>query len=210
MRRLRPTTKVTVLLFALAGALIVLVSGSRTWVSGHVNDAVLGKSQIVGTGTQVASGVTALALVAAASALAATTSGRVVRRVALVVLGLTGLGLGVLVVTVLADPSGVMGGVAARALGRTGTLHTQASATGWPWLCVIAALLMLVAAGGGWVGASSWRGLGARYEAQGTTTAGARGQRVGSDWDRLDAGDDPTVAQGTNPEEATPVDHEPT
>jgi uncharacterized membrane protein (TIGR02234 family) len=210
MRRLRPTSKATVLLLALVGALIVLVSGSRTWVSGTVNDAVLGASQIVGTGTQVASGVTALALVAAASALAAATSGRVVRRVALLVLGLTGLGLGLLVAKVVIDPSGVMGAVAARALGRTGTVHTQVSATGWPWLCLVAAALLLFAAGGGWVGASSWRGLGARYEAQGATAAGPRGQRVGSDWDRLDAGDDPTVAQTPNRDQATAVDRDPT
>jgi hypothetical protein len=49
-----------------------------------------------------------------------------------------------------------------------------------------------VAAAGGWVGAKGWRGLSARYETPGASTTGARGQRVASDWDRLDAGDDPT------------------
>lgn len=194
MNRLRLTSKAMVILLAVVGALIVLVSGSRTWVHGSVQDP-LGASQIAGTGTEVASGLAALALVGAAAALASATSGRVVRRLALVVLALTGLALGVLAGRVLQDPSGVMGSVAARAMGRTGSVQTHVSTTLWPWLCLLAALLLVVAAVGGWLGAASWRGLGARYEAQGTAT-GARGQRVASDWDRLDAGDDPTAPGG--------------
>jgi uncharacterized membrane protein (TIGR02234 family) len=192
VKRLRPTSKATVVLLALLGALVVLVSGSRDWVRGTVQDP-LGTSQIVGTGTQVASGLAALALVGAAAALASATSGRVVRRVALAVLAVSALGLGFLAGRVLRDPSGVMGSVAARAMGRTGSVETHVSVTVWPGLCLVAALLLLVAAVGGWVGAASWRGLGARYEAQGATATGARGQRVASDWDRLDAGDDPTA-----------------
>lgn len=191
MSRLRLTSKAMVILLAVGGGLIVLVSGSRTWVHGSVQDP-LGASQITGTGTEVASGLAALALVGAAAALASATSGRVVRRLALVVLALSAVGLGVLAGRVLHDPSGVMGSVAARAMGRTGSVQTHVSTTLWPWVCLVAAVLLLVAAVGGWVGAASWRGLGARYEAQGTAT-GARGQRVASDWDRLDAGDDPTA-----------------
>jgi hypothetical protein len=32
-----------------------------------------------------------------------------------------------------------------------------------------------------------------------STTTGARGQRVGSDWDRLDAGEDPTLRDDSQP-----------
>jgi hypothetical protein len=70
--------------------------------------------------------------------------------------------------------------------------------TVWPWLCLVAAALLVVAAVGGWLGAGQWRGLGARYETPGAT-AGARGQRVASAWDRLDAGDDPTVGEDPDP-----------
>ncbi|QGN57125.1 Trp biosynthesis-associated membrane protein [Nostocoides sp. HKS02] len=193
MSRLRPTSKLTVVLLALVGAFLLLVSGSRTWVEGTVNDPVLGASRVLGTGGDVASGVTALALVAAAAALASTTSGPLVRRLTLTALGLAGLGVAALGIRVVLDPPGVLGSVAARAAGRTGSLETHATLTAWPWLSLVAAVLLLLAAAGGWAGASSWRGLGARYEAQGTTSTGARGQRVGTDWDRLDAGDDPTA-----------------
>ncbi|WP_270887901.1 Trp biosynthesis-associated membrane protein [Pedococcus sp. 5OH_020] len=193
MRAPRPTSKLAVVLLALAGAGVLLASGGRTWVRGTVDDAVLGASRVSGSGRDVASGVVALALVSAAAALAATTSGPVVRRVTLSVLGLAGVAEGVLAVRILADPARALGGVAARAAGRTGSLGTHATATSWPWLCLLASLLLLASAAGGLAGSGHWRGLGARYETPAATTAGARGQRVASDWDRLDAGEDPTV-----------------
>ena len=181
------------MLLAVVGAFVLLVSGSRSWVTGTVDDPVLGASRITGSGSQVAPGVVALALVAAAAALASATSGPAVRRVTLVVLGLAGLAEGFVAVRVLLDPSGVLGAVAARSTGRTGSVETHATATSWPWLAVVASVLLLASAVCGWLGARHWRGLGARYETPGGTSTGARGQRVGSDWDRLDAGDDPTT-----------------
>ncbi|WP_406831054.1 Trp biosynthesis-associated membrane protein [Pedococcus sp. KACC 23699] len=192
MKHLRPTSKLTVILLALIGAAVLLTSGGRIWATGTVNDPVLGASRISGTGTELATGVVALALVAAAAALASATSGPLVRRVTLVVLALTGLGVGFVATRVGLDPEQALGAVAARSLGRTGSIETHATATAWPWIAVVASALVLLAAVAGWFGASSWRGLGARYEAPGAT-AGARGQRVASDWDRLDAGDDPTA-----------------
>ena len=193
MSRLSPTSKGAVALLAVVGAFVLLVSGSRTWVTGTVDDPVLGASRITGTGGDVASGVVALALVAAAAALASTTSGPVVRRVTLVVLGLAAIAEGFLACRVLLDPSGSLGALAARSTGRTGSVETHASVTAWPWLGLLATLLLLAAAVLGWLGARRWRALSARYEAPGATGTGARGQRVGSDWDRLDAGEDPTT-----------------
>lgn len=192
MNRLKPTSKAFVVLLSLVAAGVLLAGGSRTWVTGTVDDAVLGASRITGSGGEVASGVVALALVAAAAALASTTSGPLVRRITLAVLALAGLAESGLAAMVLFDPSGALGSVAARSTGRTGTVETHASVTAWPWLALVAGLLAVVAAAGGWVGARGWRGLSARYETPGTTSTGARGQRVASDWDRLDAGDDPT------------------
>lgn len=192
MRRLRPTGKLFVVLLTAVGALVLVAGAGRTWVTGTVDDAVLGASRVTATGTEASSGVVALALVAAAAALASTTSGPVVRRVVLAVLGLAALGEGYAVGRVLLDPGRILGEVAARSAGRTGSLETHASVTAWPWLGLAASVLLLVAAGCGWVGASGWRGLGARYEPSGTA-AGPRGQRVGTDWDRLDAGEDPTL-----------------
>lgn len=192
MNRLKPTSKAFVVLVSLLGAGVLLAGGARTWVTGTVDDPVLGASRITGSGGDVASGVVALALVAAAAALASTTSGPLVRRLTLAALALAGLAEAGLASLVLLDPSGALGAVAARSTGRTGSVETHATATAWPWLALVAGLLIVVAAAGGWAGAKSWRGLSARYETPGTTGTGARGQRVASDWDRLDAGDDPT------------------
>lgn len=192
MRHLRPTSKLGVVLLALLGAGILLSSGGRTWVTGTVNDAVLGASRITATGGDVASGVIALALAAAAAALASTTSGPVVRRVTLGVLALAAVAEALIVGRVVLDPGQALGSVAARAAGRTGSLETHATVTAWPWICLAATSLLLLAAVGGWLGAGRWRGLGERYEVP-TTAEGARGQRVGSQWDQLDAGDDPTL-----------------
>jgi uncharacterized membrane protein (TIGR02234 family) len=203
VRRLDPRTKSGVVLLAVLGAGLLLVSGSRTWVTGTVDDAVLGASRITGTGTQVASGVVALALAALAAAVASTTSGRAVRRVTLVLLLLAALGEAYFVARVLLDPSGVLGSVAATSTGRTGTIETRASVTAWPWVALVAALLLVACAVGGWVGSSRWQGLGARYETP-RDRAGARGQRVASDWDRLDAGEDPTDADQQHPARPDP------
>jgi uncharacterized membrane protein (TIGR02234 family) len=193
VRRPGPTSKAGVVLLALLGAGVLLVSGSRTWVSGTVDDAVLGASRVTGTGTQVASGVIALALAAGAAAVASTTSGPRVRRVTLAVVLLAAAGEALFIGRVLLDPSGVLGSVAAASTGRTGTIETNAHVTSWPWLALTAVALLVAAGIGGWVGSRRWHGLGARYEAPASEAAGPRGQRVASDWDRLDAGEDPTL-----------------
>ena len=195
MNASRVTSKLAVVLLALVGAGVLLASGGRVWANGTVNDAVLGASRVSGTGSEVASGVVALALVGAAAALASATSGAVVRRVTLVVLALAGIAEALVAARVGLAPEDSLGSIAAKAAGRTGSIETHATATAWPWVCVVASLLLVLAAVLGWLGASRWRGLGARYEAP-STSAGARGQRVATDWDRLDAGDDPTVRDG--------------
>lgn len=195
MSRSRLTSKLAVVLLALVAAGILLASGGRVWVNGTVDDAVLGASRVSGTGTEVASGVVALALVGAAAALASATGGAVVRRVTLVVLALAGVAEAVVAARVALAPEDPLGAIAAKAAGRTGSIETHATITAWPWLGVVAGTVLVLAAVAGWLGASRWRGLGARYEAP-TTSAGARGQRVATDWDRLDAGDDPTLRDG--------------
>jgi uncharacterized membrane protein (TIGR02234 family) len=194
--RSRLTSKLAVVVLALVGSGILLASGGRVWVNGTVDDAVLGASRLSGTGTEVASGVVALALVGAAAALASATGGAVVRRITLLVLALAGVAESVVAARVALTPEDPLGAIAAKAAGRTGSIETHATITAWPWVCVVAGVLLLLAAVAGWLGAARWRGLGARYEAP-TTSAGARGQRVATDWDRLDAGDDPTLRDGS-------------
>ncbi len=55
----RLTGKGAVVLLALLGAGVVLLAGLRPWVTGSVDDAVLGGSQVTATGADVAPGLSA-------------------------------------------------------------------------------------------------------------------------------------------------------
>ena len=188
-RLLRPAG---VVLLTLLAVLVLVASGSRTWVTGSTNDAVLGAARVSAKGSEVVPGLAGLALAAAAAAVAAATAGRVGRWLAVVALGLVSLGLAAELAGFVLSPGDALGRVAAKQLGRTGSLATHATLGAWPWVAVVATVLLLAAAGLAVLGARSWGGLGRRYEAGDGDTAGPRGQRVRSDWDRLDAGEDPT------------------
>ncbi len=192
MRRL--TGKGPVALLALLGAGGLLVSGLRPWVSGAVDDPVLGATRISATGAEVAPGLSALALVLAAAAVAVVATGRVARAVALLVWAATVAGSALLTVRVIADPAGVLGPVAAARVGRTGSVESVAHATAWPWVALGALALALVALGAAAKGSRGWAGPSRRYEVPGAEehVAGPRGERVTSDWDELSAGRDPT------------------
>lgn len=191
-------------LLAAIGAGGVLLTGSRPWVAGTVSDAVLGTSSISAAGSDVAPGLSALALVVIAASVAVVSGGRVVRVVSLAVEGAALLGLAALVVRVAAEPAGLLGPVAAASVGRTGSIPSVASATAWPWVACAGTLLAAV----GWVGAvagfRTWAGPSQRYERRprvpedpdAGASAGPRGQRVTSAWDQLDAGLDPTDVGG--------------
>lgn len=190
------TRKGGVALLAVLGAVVVIVTATRTWVTGTVDDAVLGASRLSATGSEVATGVVALALVAGAAAVATTTSGRLVRRVTLAVLALSAVGVVAQVLRVVLAPGTALGPIAARATGRGGSLETHSTATAWPWVALLGAALLLLAGAGALAGMRRWSALSSRYETPaGTDVRGARGERVASDWDRLSAGDDPTAAE---------------
>jgi hypothetical protein len=184
----RVARKGVVVTLALLAALGLLVSAFRPWVTGAVDDAVLGATRISATGAEVAPGLTA-------AAVAAVAAGRVARVVAVVGYAVC-LAIAVgLVVRVVADPAGVLGPVAASRVGRTGSVETVARVTAWPWLALLAAAVALVGLVGAVVGLRTWGGPAQRYESPETpdgAVAGPRGERVASDWDELTAGRDPT------------------
>jgi uncharacterized membrane protein (TIGR02234 family) len=183
----RFTSKRTVLLLVLAAACVVLVSGSREWVSGSVDDAVLGASALHGKGSDVAPGALAAALVGMASAVAAATSGSVMRVVAAccalmaAVLGATG------VISVLLDPDGALGRLAAAGTGRSGTIAAHGHVGGWAWAALASMLVMGLGGVGALVSARRWHGLSSRYE------AGKPAAAPESAWDQLSHGEDPTA-----------------
>ena len=193
MRRL--SSKGVVVLLALVGAGGLLVSAFRPWVTGAVDDAVLGATRISATGSEVAPGLTAVALAIAAAAIAVVAAGRIARVVAVVAYAVCLAVAAGLAVRVIADPNGVLGPVGASRVGRTGSVETVASTTAWPWVALLASGVALLGLVGAVAGIRRWGGPSARYDAPGGTASdvpGPRGERVRSDWDELSAGRDPT------------------
>ncbi|WP_052111839.1 Trp biosynthesis-associated membrane protein [Knoellia subterranea] len=171
-------------LITVLGAFLVVVTASRTWVTGSVDDVVLGATSVSATGAEAASGVVALALVVLAGAIASATAGPRARIVALVLTALAVLAGLASVGRVLLDPDGVLGPIAAAAAGRTGSLETHSNANGWPWAAAVGFALAGAALAGLVRTPKATPGLSSRYEVPGRVAT--------SDWDQLTAGDDPT------------------
>lgn len=193
MRRL--ASKGVVALLALLGAGLLLSSALRPWVTGAVDDAVLGATRISATGSEVAPGLSAVALAIAAAAIAVVAAGRIARVIAAAAWAACVAIAALLAVRVLLDPQGVLGPVAASRVGRTGSVDAVADPTAWPWAALAACVVALLGLVGAAVGMRRWGGPSQRYEvpeASAADAAGPRGERVASDWDELSAGRDPT------------------
>lgn len=194
-----PTSKRAVVLLLLAAGSVVLVSGSQQWVSGSVDDAVLGIGRVQGRGSEVAPGAMAAALVGLASAVAAATSGALVRVVAACAALLSAAGGAAAVLVVLADPGGALGRLAATGTGRSGIVAAQGRAGGWAWVALVAMLVMGVGGLGALVGGRGWRRLSSRFDApvaEGTAPQAPAGESAAaraSEWDQLSRGEDPTA-----------------
>ena len=181
------TSKRTVLVVVLAAASIILVSGTQEWVTGWTGDVVLGASALHARGSDIAPGALAAALVGMAAAVAAATSGAVVRVVA-ACCALMAAALGAtLIISVLVDPGGALGKLAAAGTGRGGTLAAHGRVGSWAWAALAAMLVMGVGAVGALVGGRRWHGLSSRYDAGGPAAGPA------SVWDQLSRGEDPTA-----------------
>lgn len=186
------TSKRFVLIGTLLGAVVLLAAGARTWVHGVVTDVVLQNSTVSVSGSQAASGAVIGALVAAAGAVATLTGGRIVRVIGALATLLAGVLVLVQTTRVLLDPHDVVGEHAAETTGRTGEVDATGVVTAWPWLALVAALVLTAAGLLALVRAPRWAGLSARYESPADTDP-ARPTRAESDWDRLSRGDDPTT-----------------
>ena len=177
---------VVAVLLCLAGAGLLLVACSRTWVSVEVPALPpLPGRTISAKGSALAPGVRALALVglAGVAALPATRSwGRLAVGG---VVALAGAAAGVLLVRAMADPSGATSAMdtGPLSLGFAGGLSGLG---GWPYVGLVGALLLVAAGGLTLVRGRTWSALGSSYDAP---TA----PKPTSAWDALDAGVDPTA-----------------
>jgi uncharacterized membrane protein (TIGR02234 family) len=187
-------------------ALVLLLATTRTWLTGRSAEPLLGGGVVSATGSQVAPGVVALALVCLVALVTTLTGGPVVRRVSSVVLVLAAAGSVALTVPPLTDPEQALGRVAAAGLGRTGVVRTTAEVSAWAWTALVAGVLLVLATLLAAVAAGRWSGLSSRFEVpvdesgrpasvgepEATPAASARGTHR-TTWDELSEGRDPTV-----------------
>ena len=186
----RLTSKRTVLVLVAVAASVILVSGSREWVSGSTSDVVLGAGALHGRGSDVAPAALAAALVGLASAVVAATAGSVVRVIA-ACSALMAAALGaVVVISVLVDPGGALGRLAVAGTGRTGTVAAHGRVGGWAWVALAAMLVMGIGGLGALAGRRGWRGLSSRYD---VAEPAAGPASSASAWDQLSRGEDPTA-----------------
>ena len=198
------TSKRMVLVLMLTSAAVILISGSRVWVSGSAGDAVLGASVLHGRGSDIAPGALAAALVGLASAVAAATAGSVVRVIAAWSAMLAAvLGAGV-IISILAEPGAALGTLAATGTGRSGSVVAHGQAGIWAWVALSATLVMGFGGLCALVGASRWKGLSSRYDppvadqtlqTSQLSSTGDLGRRRELEWDQLSRSEDPTIEQ---------------
>ena len=132
----------------------------------------------------------------------AATTGRIGRILGVLAMWAGALGLVALVADVVLDPGSALSVRAAALSGITGEVGTTGHRLTWtPWAALAVGALALLAAAAATLGLQSWSGLSSRYDSPTTVTAGARGERVGTDWDRLSAGEDPTLGPDDAPHE---------
>lgn len=201
-------------LAGLAGAGLVVLAAGRTWVTARPA-GVPGVAEVAAAGSSAAPAAPALALAAAAAAVAVLVTGRLGRRLAAVVLALSGAGTVAACVAVLADPGGAAEAAVSTATGRTGGTPPPGTVTPWVVVALAGGLLAAVAGGYGVARSSTWPVPGRRFETPSGAPAGVDGGGAGHPgdagvtgragdpagpdpigaWDALSRGEDPTSAQ---------------
>lgn len=188
--------KSTLVLLIAVLALAVFGTTTQTWMTVALDPNQVGQSgaaqePLAVQGSDAATTVTALALVALAGGLAAAIAGRIARWIITAIIVLASAGIVAAAATVLSDPLAAAQGSIAAATGVSGS-QAQVAVTAFPTLAVVAgcllalAGLLIIPAGRHWKTRT-------KYDAPGTAGAAAAGPVDEIDsWDRLSRGDDPT------------------
>ena len=171
-----------------AGILIAL--STRAWVRGTTGD-VLSAGAVDVTGAGAAPGAVGLAVICVVALLALMTGGRVIRAVSAVVMVASALGALALTAVVALRPDEVVADALSRQLARTTAPDATGVTTGWGWLAVVAAAVLVCGTVVAAVSSRAWSGLSARYDRR-KPASGPRGE-VRTPWDELSEGHDPTV-----------------
>jgi uncharacterized membrane protein (TIGR02234 family) len=204
--RLRRTKPVLVLAI-LAASGVALLAWTQVWARVSLAADGSAASALEVTGSVASPALTALALAGLALGGALTIAGVVIR----VILGLLEVLLGVSVILSAAqailDPVGASAAAVTAATGIAGTESTRAAVSGaaltpWPFVALIAGVLMLLIGLAVCVTARRWPGPTSRYETTrfepatgpaAPATGAARPRDAVDDWDGLTRGDDPTA-----------------
>ena len=193
-------SKRNVVLALLLGALLVLSAWTQVWFVFSISEGVAA-SDVTVAGTDSRPLVSALAIGALAAIGAMLLAGPVARiliLVALVLIGISGLGA---VMSSTADPAGaalsslssVLGVIDISAVTRA---VTGVSITPWPWIAVVGFSLLLVSALVGIVATRHWGNPTQRFNRPeiGTSSTSHQNAEIadGDSWDSLSRGEDPT------------------
>jgi uncharacterized membrane protein (TIGR02234 family) len=189
--------KSTLVLLIAVLALAVFGTTTQTWMTVTLDPNQLGQTgagqePLKVQGSDAATTVTALALVALAGGLAAAIAGRIARWVITAIIVLASAGIIAAAATVLADPLAAAQGSIAAATGVSGS-QAQVDVTAFPTLAVAAgcllalAALLVIPAGRHWKTRTKYDA----PAAAGSAPAAGPVDEIDS-WDRLSRGDDPT------------------
>jgi uncharacterized membrane protein (TIGR02234 family) len=167
----------------LSGAVALFAVG-RVWLHYTVPRNGLTDLRATATGHATAGAAGTLALVVLAGVVVLPATRGLGRRVAGVVIALSGLGIGYLAVLTIAFTSDQLDAPDASA-------YTDGRATAWPWIALVAGAVAVATGVFAALASGGWPAMGRRYESAGSAKRGPATET--SIWDRLDEGDDPTA-----------------
>nr|WP_269204436.1 Trp biosynthesis-associated membrane protein [Motilibacter deserti] len=167
-----------------AGA-VALLSGGRTWATARAVGTPVAAPPVPLTAGDLAPAVSALGLVALAGAAGLLAARGPLRRLVAVLVLLSGAGL-----AVVAGRAGTSESAAAREASESlpGGTSIGVAFSAWPWVAVVAGLVLAAAGFVAVARSGRWAALGARYDAP----DGGRRAAPKDAWAALDRGEDPT------------------
>ena len=171
-------------------AVVFIALSTQVWVRGSTGDVLSGGAVDV-TGGAAAPGAVGLTVICVVALLALMTGGRVIRPASAVVMVVSALGALAVTAFVAMRPREVVGSALSQQLARTTAPDATGATTGWGWLAVVAAVVLVCGTVVAAISSRAWSGLSARYERT-KPASGPRGE-VRTTWDELSEGHDPTL-----------------
>jgi uncharacterized membrane protein (TIGR02234 family) len=166
------------------GGAAALFADGRVWLRYTVPRIGLADLRATATGHATAGVVATLALVVLAGVVVLPATRGLARRIAGVVIALSGFGIGYVAVLTIALTTDELDVPAA-------STYTDGRATAWPWIALVAGVVALATGVFATIASGRWPAMGRRYQSAGAARRGPITET--SIWDRLDEGDDPTV-----------------